>query len=61
MTEFNFYYSLSEEAKEVIRSIAPRGWKPPPDKWDRVDIEGTEEVGHLIRQKPRDVKRNGRW
>ncbi|KKL85554.1 hypothetical protein LCGC14_1953610 [marine sediment metagenome] len=52
MTDFNFYHSLDEKGKEMLRSLMPNGWKPPVDKW--------EDIAKIMKQKPKQ-KRDSRW
>ena len=62
MTNFNFYHSLSDEAKEVLRSLMPEGWKPPPDLWNKnLDMEGPKELEKIMKEVPKNVKRESGW
>ena len=66
MTEFILWGCLTEKEQRKLRERFPF-FKPPPDPWEKklinldIEMEDTEEIGRLIRQKPVGVKRNGRW
>lgn len=50
-----------KKQKELIKA----GWKAVEEKLVVInldcDIEDIEEIGHLIRQKPQNVKRGEKW
>ena len=60
MTEFNFYHSLSKESKEVLKSLAPKGWKPPPDSWNK-KLEDLDEIAKIMKRKPENVDWSDKW
>ncbi len=66
MTQFILWYCLTAESQKILRRFLAADWRPPGEfirrtiNLDRGNIEDTEEISHLMRDKPKS-KREVSW
>ena len=55
MTTWKLWDIISEETKRELRALMPKTWRPPREDWGvKTDsqLEGIEEINHIIRRRP---------
>lgn len=54
------WYLINDEARETLRALLPKKWKPPADPWQPVtlesEVESLEEIDKLMRKPTRGRK-----